>query len=150
MVNTYNFRVDEYLSASDPRVTVGTYKDNRNGIVCVNPTLDIEMYINYLRYLNSNIDKWKTFKYIDMGMMPLVMGPSFYQDILCRAVLQCMNNIPVEVYQMPAISQFYYKCPIKGIDLWAFREDIARVMNVSADTLRSEDFIRWLFKYEIN
>lgn len=144
MLKTFNFRTEDYLAPNDPRITVGEYTDLRNGIVCVNPTCDIECYINYLQYLNTKIQDWRSYGYLDLGMMPFVMGPSFLQLALRNYLTVKASDLNITLYQMQPVSQLYSACKLPHSDIWVFREDAARIIGMSPDKIKAEDFVKWV------
>ena len=146
MQKTYNFKLEKDPNEINLKYVPGEFRDERNGIICINPTVDIPCYINYLELLNGCISEWKSFGYLDLGMMPVSMGPSFMQNTLNEVLLKLASNLDLTCYQMPAVSQLYSTCKLAGSDVWVFREDAARVMGVSSDKLQAVDFIGWVVK----
>lgn len=108
--------------------------DYRNSIYCIDPSMDINCYYNYIQYLNRHYDEWKSFGYFDMGLVPLTMTPSFMGEGWWKDSLE----------KFPAL----FKCPLHSLratsvlngtwvggskDLWIARKDLARALNVSED-----------------
>ena len=139
-MNTYNFCMEPY-SYSYPLVAKGSFRDMRNGIVCINPSLDIECYLNYLSLLSDMKNSWKSNGYLHLGMMPVVMGPSFMQRGLTDLICKYLNDKNVKYYSMPPVSLLYDKCKLPDNDIWMFREDAAKMMGKSNVT--AEQFLRW-------
>lgn len=127
----------------DMRVAV----DFRNGIYCANPTLDIDCYINYIDYLNMSQEDWVSYGYLDLGMVPLVMLPSFFpqdvKDILSTAAQQ----VGIKVFPMPPVS--HLKGSYKGTtsDVWVFREDLAEVLGCSYMDATLTNWLKQIKRY---
>lgn len=107
--------------------------DKRNGIWCLNPTEDIVMYRNYIEYLNSCYSDWVNYGYLDAGLVPLLMGPSFVADNLNSQVMEIAKVWRVPLHPMKAVS-FLNKGYVGGTkDIWVKKEDLARVLGVSEE-----------------
>lgn len=131
-MKTWNFKEEEY-DYKCPDKCVGQFTDYRNGIVCINPTCDLECYLNYIELLNANRDKWKNVGYLDLGMVPILMAPSFMQSHLLNVVTDIANSYKLPIYWLPPVSLMQDGCRLQTQDIWAFREDIARVAGYSSD-----------------
>ena len=142
---TFNFKTENY-NYNYPEQCKGEFKDYRNGIVCCSPSLDLECYLNYIELLNMYRFKWVSYGYLDLGMMPLAMGPSFFHDNLVKVAVEKLADRNIELYSMPPVSLMYEKCNIPSNDLWVFREDAARLMSKPAEEISAVDFIRWCWK----
>lgn len=120
-------------------------RDTRNGIVCYKPGTDpIRSYLNYIDLLNLHRNEWRNTGYLDLGMMPLVMGPSFLQDILVDAICDFASKLKLQVYTMPPVSMMFTKCNVTTPDIWVFKKDIARIMGLGEDARVSfSKFMRW-------
>lgn len=143
MIETYNFKTQPYNYVTPYR---GRQLDKRNGIVCIDPTADIECYLNYIEFLNLNRDKWKSYGYLDLGMMPLVSGPSFMQGALIDALVKIATVYEIPCYTMPPISLFFNSCKLAEEDVWVFKADVAKVTGIPADKLTLERFIKECIK----
>lgn len=104
--------------------------DRRNGIYCVSPTMDYEMYYNYCVYLNESYNEWMSYGYFDMGMVPYLMWPSFMD---ASSVMEQMRNIVrvvgVDLIKVPAVSFLKSAYGSNGVDYWIFREDLLTLCN---------------------
>ena len=142
-METYNFRGEDY----DRNIKdgyEGKFVDKRNGIVCVGPTMDLECYYNYIVYLNAHRQEWKTYGYLDLGMIPIAMAPvinNFHNEIT-TAMLRFMRKLKVECYSMPSVSLMYEHSVLKENDLWVFREDLARIMGWDERQVSLERLLR--------
>jgi hypothetical protein len=87
-------------------------------------------------------DKWKSFGYLDMGMMPLAMGPSFLQKELVDVWLKIAQDVNLRVHLMPPTSMFYADCRLPVKDVWAFKEDVARCFGFNPTSLSVADLLR--------
>jgi len=126
---------------------VGEYhvRDTRNGIICYRPGKDpVQSYMNYIDLLNLHRSEWKSTGYLDLGMMPLVMGPSFLQDILVDAICDFASKLKLQVYTMPPVSMMFAKCNVTTPDIWVFKKDIAKIMGLDENARVSfSKFMRW-------
>lgn len=140
-MTVYNFKINNY-DYKAPAGLEGQYKDLRNGFMCVNPTFDLECYLNYIELLNIMISDWRSFGYLDLGMMPVIMGPSFMQEALRMRLLPVLSEHNVPVYSMPPVSLMYEACNLPLEDVWIFREDAAKLVGGS-NKITANSFIRW-------
>ncbi len=120
-------------------------RDTRNGIICYKPGRDvIKSYMNYIELLNLHRHEWKSTGYLDLGMMPLVMGPSFLQDVLVDAICDFASKLKIQVYTMPPVSMMFAKCSMTTPDIWVFKQDIMRVMELDeTERVSFSKFMRW-------
>lgn len=102
--------------------------DKRNNIYCVAPTMDFEMYYNYLQYLNESYNEWLSYGYFDMGMVPYIMWPSFIGN---ATVVDEMRNVAkmanVTLIDVPSVSVLKPSYTSYGTDYWIFREDLYKI-----------------------
>lgn len=129
-MNTYNFKIENY-TYDYPSQAAGTFKDLRNGILCTNPSLNLECYLNYIQLLDGLKDLWKNNGYLHMGMMPVVMGPSFMHNRLVQLISARLNELGITYYSMPPVSLLYDICRMDEQDIWMFREDAAKFVGKS-------------------
>lgn len=115
--------------------------DRRNGIYCIEPTLDAVCYLNYLEYLNANYKDWKSFGYFDLGMIPLFMAPSFMQESLMNELDILVSAWQIPIYTMRACSLLgtsYF-----GVkDSWVKREDFEAATGIPADKASMSAFLK--------
>lgn len=107
--------------------------DRRNGIYCIAPTNDIVCYINYLDYLNSLYNEWKSYGYFDLGLIPLIMAPSFMQDTLMNDLGVIVRAWSIPIYTMNACS-FLGGSYFGTKDSWVKRTDFAAVTGLPENT----------------
>ena len=109
--------------------------DRRNDIYCMDPTMDYEMYYNYLVYLNSSYNEWRTYGYLDMGMVPYMMWPSFMDS---SNVLEYMRGVArkvgITLIQVPGVSFLKDSYVANGTDYWVFREDLLKLSKALEST----------------
>lgn len=140
MIETFNFRMTDY-DRKVPEVLHGKkIMDLRNGIVCKEPTLDFECYLNYLQLLNSMRDKWVNTGYLQLGMIPVIMAPQFMHNSFFETFLR-MNDVDIKFHTMQSVSLMKSNYITRDHDLWVFREDAARV--VGTETINSIKFLEW-------
>lgn len=121
--------------------------DLRNGIVCISPTMDLECYYNYIQFLNLYQSDWKSLGYLDMGMIPLVMLPSFFPEELKEILSTAATSQGIKVYAMPPVSNL--KGAYRGTvsDVWVYREDLAKVLNVRYQEATLSRWLREIMKF---
>ena len=121
--------------------------DLRNGIVCYAPTLDLRCYLNYIQFLNMCRTDWTSNGYLDMGMVPLVMTPSFFPEQIRDLISNVVQKQGVPVYAMPPVSNL--KGTYRGVasDVWVFRKDLAKVLNVREKDATLSNWLRSVMKY---
>ncbi|MBQ2885879.1 MAG: hypothetical protein IJE43_19310 [Alphaproteobacteria bacterium] len=140
-METFNFRTTDY-TYDYPQEAKGRFIDARNGIACTNPSLDLECYLNYLQLLNDLKDSWKSVGYLHLGMMPVVMAPSFMQRPCTNIICSKLDALDIKYYSLPAVSLLYENCKMSDRDIWVFREDAAKLFNVP--NITASDFLRRL------
>lgn len=130
-------------------------RDKRNGIICIKPTMDFQMQYNYLKYLYSQRHEWNELVnntcYLDMGLIPYIMFPSFMEDIqvidwMRKAVFQAN----VELITLPSITFLAKSYGNVSKDSWIFREDLPKVCDTLFNmlnanlggTLKREDYFK--------
>lgn len=143
MFQTYNYRHESYDYVYPVQAT-GSFRESRNGVVCTNPSLDLECYLNYLELLELHKDIWKSNGYLHLGMMPVVMAPSFMQRKFTELICAKLNEMGAKYFSMPPISLFYEVCKMDEPDIWMFREDAAKL--VGKTNVTAVDFLREVFK----
>ena len=114
--------------------------DRRNGIYCIEPTRDIICYKNYLDYLNSCYNEWKSYGYFDMGMIPLIMAPSFMQDAMNSALMAIVENWKIQVFSMRPVS-LLGGTYIGSKDAWVRRRDFAMATGMDVNTASLSDYL---------
>ena len=144
MVQTFNFRLEHYDYKVEARFC-GNFRDMRNNIDCSNPTADIQCYLNYIEYLNLNRQNWKSYGYLDLGMMPLVMAPSFLHSSLIDPLVTVANKFNLKVYNMPPISLLCETCKVTEEDIWVFKSDVAKLTGMREEQVNIERFLAWCF-----
>lgn len=102
--------------------------DRRNNIYCVNPTMDYEMYFNYLNYLNECYSEWTNYGYLDMGMVPYMMWPSFMDSSpVLEQMRQVARQAGVNIHKVPSVSLLKQSYVSNGTDYWIFKEDLFKL-----------------------
>lgn len=99
--------------------------DRRNNIYCIGPSMDYEMYYNYLNYLNECYSDWYGYGYFDAGLVPYLMWPSFMDN---SPVMEQMRSVArvagITLISVPAISFLREHYPASTVDYWVTREDL--------------------------
>lgn len=129
MDKTYNFKREDY-NYSVNEVWDRDFVDVRNNIICHRPTMDWECYENYIKYLNSQKFRWVNNGYLDLGMVPLAMAPSFMQAQVVDVMQNFARRIGVTSYLMPPVSLLLDKVQKLGSDLWVFKSDLAASLRI--------------------
>lgn len=137
----------DFIECAKEDVPVGAraIRDDRNGIYCYMEGDDyLQLYENYIELLNRHRKEWKNVGYLDLGMMPLVMAPSFMQESIVDYFCELTRTLNIPVYSMPPVSLLFEKCRITTNDIWVFKEDIKKVMGLAEDRAVSfSEFMRW-------
>ena len=121
--------------------------DRRNNIYCMDPTMDYEMYYNYLMYLNSSYTEWRTYGYLDMGMVPYMMWPSFMDSsIVLEHMRGIARKIGITLIPVPGVSFLKDSYITNGTDYWVFREDLLKLAR--ALEAARPNFVNFGFKSE--
>lgn len=104
--------------------------DKRNNIYCVGPTMDFEMYYNYVMYLNESYNDWLSYGYFDMGMVPYLMWPSFMDaSPALEQMRKIARTVGVELIKVPSVSFLKHSYVSNGTDYWIFRDDLYTLCN---------------------
>lgn len=103
--------------------------DRRNNIYCVAPTLDYEMYYNYVTYLNQCHNEWINYGLFDCGMVPYMMWPSFMDNSPVMEQMRTVaRRIGITLIPVPAVTFLKQSYVANGQDYWIFREDLYALM----------------------
>lgn len=103
--------------------------DRRNNIYCVSPTMDYEMYYNYINYLNEDYNEWKNYGYLDMGLVPYMMWPSFMDNSPLREQFRKLARLAgINLIQVNAVSFLKEGYSSVGTDYWIFKDDLYKLM----------------------
>lgn len=147
MIETWNFSLDKVEQTSSDKLQV--VKDVRNDIVSkYTDLLSYDCYINYLKTLQTNSNKWVDYGYFDIGMVPFSMVP----------LVKGANSKTIEYNFITIHTEFavrylikhgiqYYKLPqvsfMKGIklgsnftDIWVTRKDICEATGFTGNPLQ--------------
>ena len=132
--NPYDFI--RSLKENNPNIVIAT--DRRNEIVCVNPTYDYLCLANYYDFLNSISDQWVTAGYLDLGLVPLFMNPSFMGSLEDQ-VEEIRNAFGISIYSLRPCS-FMKSGHIGPNDIWVKREDFRDYLErISGTKVNIED-----------
>lgn len=105
--------------------------DRRNNIYCVAPTMDFEMYYNYVTYINSCHNEWVNRGYFDCGMVPYMMWPSFMDaSPVVEQMRKLARSVGMDMISVPAVSFLKNTYVANGQDYWVFREELFGLMKV--------------------
>ena len=129
---TYNFSLDEQKYKTDEKMIYATLKDKRNGISTTNIIPGLQCYMNYLDLLLMLRDKWISTGYLDLGMIPIIVGPSFMHEALVSSILPIIQMNKLKVYAMPGTSFMLRDTMKSSTDYWAFRDDVAQFLGCDA------------------
>ncbi len=109
--------------------------DRRNNIYCVSPTMDFEMYYNYVLYINSCHKEWVNEGYFDCGMVPYMMWPSFMDaSPVVDQMRKLARSVGMDMISVPAVSFLKNSYVANGQDYWVFRNDLFSLMKVLEQT----------------
>jgi hypothetical protein len=105
--------------------------DRRNNIYCVAPTMDYEMYYNYVMYLNSYHNEWVNTGYFDAGMVPYIMWPSFMDaSQVMEHMRKLTRTIGIDLVSVPSVSFLKSTYISNAQDYWIFRDDLYKLMMI--------------------
>lgn len=124
---TYNFcRQDKNEEHKDMINRAMT--DTRNGITTVKLIPNMQSYVNYMELLIMYRDKWVSTGYLDLGMIPIITGPSFMHEVLVRELLPKIESSGLIVQPMPATSFLLNSNRTGSTEYWAFRDDVGKYL----------------------
>lgn len=107
--------------------------DKRNSIICINPTLDVQCYLNYIMYLDSHYSEWVGCGYMDMGLVPILMCPSFMADTIQQQVYAIAQKWDCSIYALRAVSFLNRGYVGATKDIWVKKEDLAKILKVPVE-----------------
>lgn len=122
---TYNFSTDEEKYKKHKDMIYTTIKDKRNGISTTNLIPNLQAYANYLDLLLMLRDKWISTGYLDLGMIPVIVAPSFMQEALVTNLLPIIQGQGLKVVPMEGTSFMLNNSMADTTDYWIFRDDAA-------------------------
>lgn len=146
---TYNFQLDENKYKSDPNMIRSTLKDKRNGISTTNLIPGMQAYINYLDLLLMLRDKWISTGYLDLGMVPIIVAPSFMHEALITSLLPVIQAQELKVIPMPGTSFMLNNSMVETTDYWTFREDAAEYLDCEPGEVKTKNIISKLLGVEL-
>ena len=94
---TYNFCTDENKYKKHPNMIYASLSDKRNGISTTNLIPGMQSYVNYLDLLLMLRDKWISTGYLDLGMIPVIVAPSFMHEALVSGLLPTIQGQGLKV-----------------------------------------------------
>lgn len=130
---TYNFVQDPEKYKNDTQLIKESFKDVRNGITTTGIVPGIQCYLNYMNLLLSVRNKWNSNGYLDLGMIPIVVGPSFLHQILLTKLQVSIADSGLKIHSMPSTSFLLSSSDMQFEDYWAFRSDVANFLETSPD-----------------
>lgn len=145
MIKTHKFLIDQYVDGVD---TV-KLTDKRNYIECygfdASKDKVIDLYINYIRLLNGMKNQWKSWGYLDFGLVPVVMAPSFIHTAIKETIVDRLGLLGIEFHLLPSMSFLTGEMNnvVGDTDVWVSREVISEVMDIPVNQVTVEKFIRW-------
>lgn len=145
MLETYNFKTQPYAYSPEElkAMVKGQFKDERTGIICNDPVISLEGYLNYIELLNGLRSDWVCTRFIDFGMMPLVMAPSFYHNLIKEELVKIAKVYDIPWFAVESISPLRVNYKSQDTDIWVYKSDVARVMGTTEDQVTLSRFIRW-------
>lgn len=123
--------------------------DARNNAYGVDVNLhSSQCYINYLEYLDYFKDEWKIFGYLDLGYVPLAMGPGGLIDIVRLYGLELCKMYSIEHVGCNPIKFLQGGYMQNEEDIWVKREDLIRVSGYTGNPM-AFSVISFLKKEEV-
>lgn len=141
-----NFVIDGEIPTGLSPSGSGKLLDRRNNIVSSYNTLDFKCYNNYLTLLLENRDKWKNYGYLDLGLIPVIMGPSWLHDRLVEALLPIAGKMKLELIELPGASFASNKNYSTVKDYWCKRVVASEFLGVDYTKVRTSDVLLKLIK----
>lgn len=145
----YNFSLDKNKYTNHPDMIYTELTDTRNGISTTNLIPGIQCYINYIELLLSFRDKWVSTGYLDLGMIPIIVGPSFMHEVLVNTILPVIQSNNLKIYALPATSFILYDTMKGTTDYWAFRSDVAKFLDCPEDRVTTRQVISKLMNMNL-
>lgn len=124
--------------------------DYRNGVYCIMPVeptesfegeFVLQLYTNYINYLNECSSEWVSSGYLDMGLIPISIAPSFIGTKVDEILLPIVKGWDCKIYWLPATSFLNYNYGSRSKDIWIKKEDFARILNVPMEQARLSTFL---------
>lgn len=136
----YNFTADGLKYANVEGKIETELKDTRNGFRTIDLVPGIESYLNYLDLLMKYRNRWVNVGYLDLGMIPIIMGPSFLHKSLVEIYTNKLTEAGLKLIPVPAVSFMYQTPTLKNItDYWAFRDDVSMLLAKAPKDVRTKD-----------
>lgn len=127
---TYNFRIEESSIEGIENVITKKLVDTRNGIEVINLVPGFESYLNYLDLLMYYKSKWISNCFLDLGMIPVIYGPSFLHTDLANILIPLANQYGLKLTPMPFSSfMLRVKPGNEANDYWVTREEAAKFLD---------------------
>jgi hypothetical protein len=118
--------------------------DRRNNIYCVAPTMDYDMYYNYVMYLNTYHQDWVNTGYFDAGMVPYLMWPSFMDaSPVIEQMKKLTSTVGINIVSVPPVSLLKSSFVPTGQDYWIFRDDLYTLMTTM-------EYISPVYKFNVH
>lgn len=115
----------KHLQEIDPDVDIKY--DTRNDIVCIDPTYDLLCIANYYDFLTSISDEWISTGYLDLGLVPIFMSPSFMPNME-QYLESVTSKLGAQCYILRPVS-FIRTSYIGPNDIWIKREDFRKYLS---------------------
>lgn len=144
------FNFDPSISSPDnllldkDSILVDEYYDKRTGITCSCIRPDFELYHRYVQLLMNYRNEWNTASFLDYGLIPLIMAPSFMQNFYADLYSKRIAASGINIIKLPAISFFTGKEIYDIEDYWVSREESSRFTCIPADKVRTIDVLKLL------
>jgi hypothetical protein len=145
---TYNFKLEDD-NIKHPSMIYQVIKDTRNDI-SVSKLIpdDLQCYINYLDLIVMFRNKWISTGYLDLGMIPVIYGPSFMHSYIVPSILSRCNEAGLKIEPMPGISFFKRNFKEDITDYWIFRDEAAKYLGCSTKEVTSKKLLSKLLRRE--
>ena len=141
IVATDNFArvVDEF-----PSIDTGFLLDTRHYIYSKHNTFDVAQYLNYLNILRPYVHSSNYTGMLELGFLPVVMPPSFFEDRLHKLVLPKLTEKGIPFYQRRPISFLGNSYTSDYPDIWVSKMDMAEILNQPPHTILTKTVLEGL------
>ena len=148
----YNYLEEDILDVDDPDVLSlpQAIYDTRTGFYVNRLKVNLGTYINYLELVWARKHYWVDLCFLDLGFIPLVMGPTFMQTSLIEIIPQKLARYGVTLAYFEARSFLKVEYSSAIDDIWISRDDAEKITGIDKFKVRTIDIINKIMEDEAN